>query len=47
MRVGGNFPYASKADEFNLYVEVHLRNNNPDNTPQNVQDPEQKQELLQ
>ncbi len=25
LRVGGNFPYVSKPDEVNLYIEVHLR----------------------
>jgi len=26
MKVGGNFPYLSRPDEVNLYLEVHLRN---------------------
>jgi len=26
MKNGGNFPYISRPDEFNLYLEVHLRN---------------------
>jgi len=25
LRIGGNFPYLSKPDEVNLYIEVHLR----------------------
>jgi hypothetical protein len=25
LKSGGNFPYLSRADEFNMYVEVHLK----------------------
>jgi maspardin len=28
LKTGGNFPYLSRSEEFNLYLEVHLRNNN-------------------
>ncbi len=30
MKSGGNFPYLSRAEEFNLYLQVHLRNHTPE-----------------
>jgi maspardin len=27
LKSGGNFPYLSRADEVNMLIEVHLRNN--------------------
>lgn len=27
LKDGGNFPFLSRADEFNIYVEIHLRAN--------------------
>jgi len=30
LKSGGNFPYLSRSDEFNLHIEVHLRHNHYD-----------------
>lgn len=45
LKTGGNFPYLSRADEINMYIEVHLRaalasqNKKEDDEPVVVQEP--------